>query len=238
MGRKRRTPKVTWVILAAVIVIASVAVGYTYSNAYGRPSCHAPISQKPIILYINQGNGIVNSSEYPAMLKFALCQGFNTVFFQVVYQGKLLFSPQLLKSFVQEARSANLTIFFTLYLTSDSQSIPKSILGLGEDGVSLDMSTLSTSVQQSLLATLQANFAGTTAVTTDNFGTTLKPDLLILETYAWPQDQSLVKPGIVASVEALATNSYSQFESEFRYALNNSDGVMVFDYHGMMEDRY
>lgn len=189
-------------------------------------------------MYINQGNGIVNGSGYGAMLKFAACQGFNTIFFQVYYKGTLLFHPQLLRSFVSQAHNDSLQIFFALYFTSDNQSIPKSILNLDEDGISLDMSTLDPGVQQTLLTYLQNNFDGTTAVTTYNFNTALKPDLLIFETYQWPQDQGVIKPGIIASVEAVAATSYSQYESELQYALQHSDGVMVFDYHGLVAEGY
>ena len=221
------------IIVVTIIAVASVVAIVAYSYASAKQACTAPVSQKPIILYINQGNGIVNGSGYTSMLKFASCQGFNTVFFQVDYSGKLLFSPPLLQSFVSQAHNESLRIFFTLYLTNDSQSIPRSILNLNEDGVSLDMSTLAAGVQQSLLDTLQQDFHGQTAVTTYDFNTTLRPDLLVFETYQWPQEQAEIQPGIIGSVEAVAASTYSQYESEFQYALQHSDGVMVFDYHGL-----
>lgn len=236
-GRKVRS-NAKMVILVSVIVVASVAAIVAYGYANAKQACVASVSQKPVILYINQGNGIVNGSGYTSMLRFASCQGFNTVFFQVYYNGKLLFSPPLLQSFVDQAHNESLRIFFALYLTNDSQSIPTSILNLSEDGVSLDMSTLTAGVQQSLLGTLQQNFHGQTAVTTYDFNTTLRPDLLVFETYQWPQEQAEIQPGIIGSVEALATSSYSQYESEFQYALQHSDGVMVFDYYGLTVKGY
>ncbi len=236
--RKVKKSKMKWTVLIIVIGVASISIGLTYAYTSRGPVCHAPTSQEPVILYINQGNGIVNGSGYGTMLKFASCQGFNTIFFQVYYKGSLLFSPPLLRSFVDQAHSDSLQIFFALYFTSNNQSIPKSILDLNEDGISLDMSTLNPGVQQSLLTYLQSNFDGTTAVTTYNFSTTLKPDLLVFETYQWSQDQGVIKPGIIASVEAVAATSYGQYESEVQYALQHSDGVMVFDYHGLVDEGY
>ena len=97
---------------------------------------------KPVILYVNQGNGVVDGSNFAAMLSTARSHGFNTVFFQVYRAGNLLFSGSELGGFVTDAHSQGLKIFFALYFTSASQTLPQSIYGLGEDGISLDMSTL------------------------------------------------------------------------------------------------
>lgn len=239
MARKKanRKSRTLWIALVAVIVIALVAIAFILSDSGSKAICTYPVCPKPIILYIDQGNGIVNGSGYGTMLGFASSQGFNTVFFQVYRQGSLLFSPQLLQSLVSQAHAANLRIFFALYFTNDSQTIPMSILGLNEDGVSLDMSTLDPGAQQSLLTTLQSHFNGMTAVTTYDFSTNLKPDLLVFETYG-TQDDTYIRQGIIASVGAFTTTSYTQYEAEFQYALQNSDGVMVFDYHWLMANNY
>ena len=91
---------------------------------------------------MNQGNGVVNVTNFDAMADFAVKHGFNTVFFQIYRQGVLLFSQRDLQTFVNQAHQRNLSIFFALSFTNSSQQIPASIYGLGEDGVSLDMLTL------------------------------------------------------------------------------------------------
>ncbi len=190
-----------------------------------------------MILYVNQGNGVVNGSGFGQMLSFASSHGFNTVFFQVYRQGTLLFTAPELSSFVTQAHAASLKIFFTLYITNSSQTLPETAFGLGEDGVSLDMSTLSTSAQESLLETLESSCTCQTAVTTTDMTSPLKPDLLILETYG-PALQRYVRHGTVASVGVFATVSREDYQSQFQYALDNSDGVMVFDYAGLVKSGY
>jgi len=171
------------------------------------------------------------------MADFALAHGFNTVFFQIYRQGTLLFNQQELQTFVADAHQKNLSIFFALYITNSSQQIPATIYGLGEDGINLDMSTLSVPSQESLLATLTANYGGKTSVTATNMSTTLKPDLLVLETYGVGL-QSFIRPGIIGSVGVFTTSSQAQYQSEFQYALQKSDGVMVFDYAGLLKSGY
>jgi hypothetical protein len=65
----------------------------------------------------------------------------------------------------------------------------------------------------------------------------ISPDLLVLETYV-PQLQQYIRPGIVAGVEVVATNGKADYEQQLQYALDNSDGVMVFDYAGLMKSGY
>ncbi len=190
-----------------------------------------------MILYVNQGNGVVNGSAFGSMLEYASNRGFNTVFFQAYRQGSLWFSPTTLSGFVAQAHAAKLKIFFALYITDQTQVLPSSIFSLGEDGVSLDMSGLSFGSQKALLTELRAQFNGTTAVTTTNMTSTLKPDLLILETYG-ADPNPYIHTGIVASVGAFTTSSVEEYQSEFQYALQNSDGVMVFDYAGMVQRGY
>ena len=211
--------------IAIVTVIASLYLGFP------------PERQKLVILYVNQGNGVVNGSGFGAMLSFASSEHFNTVFFQVYREGKLLFSPSTLHSFVNQAHQARLRIFFALYLTNVSQTVPESIYELGEDGVSLDMSTLNQSSQQFLLASLKSGFKGETAVTTTDPHSSLRPDLLVLETY-FVNYRRFIKPGIVASVEVAATTDSQDYESQYHYALQNSDGVLVFDYAGLLKAGY
>ena len=192
---------------------------------------------KPIILYVNQGNGAVNGANFGQMLGFASSHGFNTVFFQISRQGVLLFSASDLRSFVNQTHSAHLKIFFALYITNSTQALPQSAFGLGEDGVNLDMSTLSLSAQESLLQSLMGSCGCQTAVTTTDMASQLKPDLLILETYG-PSLQQYARHGIIASVGVFATSDHADYQSQFQYALNNSDGVMVFDYAGLVKAGY
>lgn len=100
------------------------------------------------------------------------------------------------------------------------------------------MSTLGSSEQSDLLLTLSQNYkSGLTAVTATNFTTTLRPNLLILETYSL-SDQPFIHKGIIASVEPLALANSQTYEQELEYALNNCDGVMVFDYYGLLKTNY
>lgn len=191
---------------------------------------------KPVILYVNQGNGIVDGSNFGAMLTFASSHGFNTVFFQVYREGVVLFTGSELSSFVNQSHALSLKIFFALYLTNSSQAVPGAIFGLGEDGISLDMSTLSIAAQENLLIDL-ASCHCQTAVTTTDMNSPLKPDLLVLETYGVPSQQ-YIRHGTVASVGVFATSGLSDYQAQFQYALSNSDGVMVFDYAGLQKSGY
>ena len=212
----------------AVAVFLAALVGFVLFETQGGPA-------KPVILYVNQGNGVVNGSNLGAMLSFASSHGFNTVFFQVYREGVLLFTGNDLSSFANQSHAQGLKIFFALYLTNSSQSVP-SIFGLGEDGISLDMSTLSLAEQESLLSDL-APCHCQTAVTTTDMNSSLKPDLLILETYG-VASQQYIRHGTIASVGVFATSSRSDYPSQFQYALSNSDGVMVFDYAGLQRSGY
>jgi hypothetical protein len=195
-------------------------------------------SHKPIILYVNQGNALVDESNYSVLVSYAKSHHFNTIFFQIYKSGQLLFNQSELSFFVNSAHLSNLSVFFALYFTTSLQSIPTSIYGLGENGINLDMSTLTSSAQKNLLSTLQQNYKnGLIAVTTLNFTTTLRPNYLILETYSH-SDQSYIHRGIIASVEPLAISNSQSYNTQFQYALNNSDGVMVFDYYGLLKTGY
>ena len=227
--RSRRRGKrraAAYLAVAAVVVI--VVGGYLLSTQGAKP--------KPIILYVNQGNGLVNESNFDAMLGFASSQGFNTVFFQVYREGVLLFSRSQLSYFVNQTHFRGLRIFFSLYFTNATQAFPAMVLGVGEDGISLDMSTLGLGAQEGLLADLGSCHCET-AVTTTNMESPLKPDLLVLETYG-PSLQQYVRHGIIASVGVFATSSMTDVRQEFQHALNNSDGVMVFDYAGLLKSGY
>jgi hypothetical protein len=227
-NRKGKTGrKVLYLGLVLVILAASAAAAYYLSQG----------QSKPIILYVDQGNGAVNRTNFGSMLSFASMKGFNTVFFQVYRQGVLLFDTSDLSTFVNESHADNLKIFFSFYITNSSQGVPGLVLGLKEDGISLDMSTLSLADQQNELAALQQAYHGTTAVTTTDLESALKPDLLVLETYG-ASAQQYVRHGTIASVGVFATTSKEDYDSQFQYDLKNSDGVMVFDYAGLAKSGY
>jgi len=220
--------------LLAIIIVCAIAW-----YAYFRPhqAGGATTGTKPIILYVNQGNGVVNVTNFDVMAHFAAAHGFNTVFFQIYRQGVLLFNQQDLQTFVSQAHLLDLSIYFSLYITNSSQQIPPSIYESGENGVSLDMSALILSSQQSLLTSLKTNYGGMTAVTTTDMSSPLKPNLLVLETYNIGQ-QSFIRPSVIGSVGVFATSSETEYQSQFQYALQNSDGVMVFDYAGLVKSGY
>jgi hypothetical protein len=236
MTRKGRERRVRWAVVVAVLV-AVLAIGSVYVLYELGGQGTSAVQRKPIILYVDQGNAVVNGSGFGTMLDYMSSRGFNTVFFQVYREGHLLFSPPILKSFVNQTHQARMKIFFTLYITNVSQAIPRSIYGLHEDGISLDMSAINLTAQQSFLATLKLGFGGETAVTTTDMYSPLKPDLLVLETYG-TSDQQYIRKGIVASVGVFATSSFDDYQSQFQYALRNSDGVMVFDYYGLLKAGY
>jgi hypothetical protein len=192
---------------------------------------------KPIILYINQGNGAVNESNFDEMLSFASSHGFNTIFFQVYREGSLLFDTQQLEYFVNQTHAQGMQIFFSIYLTSSTQALPTTVYGLGEDGISLDMSTLNMTAQETVFIDLTSIYHGESAVTTTDLTSTLRPDLLVIETYGSGYDQ-YIKPGVIASVGVFDTTNKQDYENQFEYALQHSDGVMVFDYAGLMKSGY
>lgn len=244
-GRSNARYYVAGVALAAVVtyLVASGALrgsGTTTTTQQGSSSGGATTSStKPVILYVNQGNGAVNSSNFGVLLSTAATHGFNTIFFQVYRSGNLLFTDTELSQFATSAHDQGLKIYFALYITGATQPLPTSIYSDGEDGISLDMSTLPIGAQESLLGKLTAGYSGKTAVTTFDFGQSLqpKPDLLVYETYS-ASDQQYIHPGIVGSVEVVATSSKQDYQSQVQYALSNSDGVMVFDYAGLLKYGY
>ena len=194
-------------------------------------------ASSPIILYVNQGNGVVNGSNFGRLLDTAKSHGFNTIFFQIYRSGALLFTDSSLSQFVVSAHAQGLKVFFALYFTNSTQKIPASIYAKGEDGINLDMSTLLLGDQTALLDDLSSSYSGVTAITTTNPLLPLNPSLLIVETYGAGNNQ-YIRHGIIASVEVVATTSRQDYAQQFQYALDNSDGVMVFDYAGLVKAGY
>ena len=225
-GRKGKRRTALYLALAAGLLVLMTVAYFVSQRTQG----------KPIILYVNQGNGVVDGSNFGQMLSFASSHGFNTVFFQVYRAGVLLFDGDQLSLFVSQAHAEGLRIFFALYFTNSSQAIPGALMGLGEDGVSLDASALSPAGEEGLLENLSSCHCQT-AVTTTDMNSPLKPDLLILETYG-PAFQQYIRPGTVASVGVFATSSQADYLAQFQYALDHSDGVMVFDYAGLIKSGY
>jgi len=246
--REAEKSRQTGIILLVVVIVAIIAIAAvvylhgsstTSTNTTSGITTFTNPSNKPVILYVNQGNGVVNRTNFPQLLSFAKAQHFNTIFFQIYRSGQLLFSTSDLEYFAEAAGLQNISFFYSLYFTNSSQSIPNSIYNLGEKGINLDMSTLPVSVQSGLLATLKLDLRnGTTAVTSTNLTTTLKPEWLILETYDFAADQQYIHSGIIAAVEPLALNSTQEYVQDVQYSLSNSAGVLVFDYYGLMKTQY
>jgi hypothetical protein len=194
-------------------------------------------ASKPIILYVNQGNGVVDGSNFGKLLDTASSHGFNTIFFQIYRSGTLLFTDSSLSQFVASAHGQGLKIFFSLYFTDSTQKVPSSIYADGEDGINLDMSTLPLLSQTTLLNSLSSTYSGMTAITTTDPTLPLTPGLLIIETYGAGNDQ-YIHHGIIAGVGIFATSSRQDYTQQFQYALANSDGVLVFDYAGLVKAGY
>ena len=235
------------IIAVAIIIIAAGALYFVFFTAHGvTTTTTSTISTtsssggaKWKILYVDQGNGVVNESNFQNLLSTVESHGFNTIFFQIYRSGSLLFSTDELNYFVSSSHNANVSIFFALYFTNATQEIPTSVYTLGENGISLDMSALPLSSQDALFSELQQNYhEGKTAITTTDFGLTLKPDLLVLETYDYNSDEIYVRHGVIGSVLPLELGSRQEYEMEYNYDLANSDGVMVFDYYGLTTKGY
>ena len=254
--RGRRSSKSNLMYYTAGAIVAIVVVGFllvslTSGHATSTTSASSSSTSRtqtttasqaspvqPIILYVNQGNGVVNGSNFGQLLSTATANGFNTIFFQVYREGTLLFTSGSLNEFVSSAHSQGLQIFFALYFTNSTQTIPTSIYSDGEDGISLDMSTLPISSQTNLFDQLSSGYSGKTAITTTDPTLGLKPNLLVVETYDEPSDEQYIHPGMIAGVEVVATTSKQDYEQQVQYALSNSDGVMVFDYAGLVKSGY
>ncbi len=218
---------------ATIVILLLVGIGAYFFLGGNRNGT----ASEPVILYVNQGNGIVNGSNFGNLVTYAASHEFNTVFFQVYRQGFLLFTSGELSAFADQSHASNLRIFFALYITNTSQRLPDSIYGLREDGINLDMSTLGLGAQQAFLASLGASYHGEIAVTTTDMASPLKPNLLVIETYG-AAFQPYIRHGIVASVGVFTTTSEQDYRTQFQYALRNSDGVMVFDYSGLLKRGY
>jgi len=224
-------------LLGGVAVAAIVGYLLLSTSFQGQGKSPTTTASKPIILYVNQGNGIVNASNFAQLLATTTSHGFNTIFFQVYRSGTLLFTTGTLSQLVASAHGQGLKIFFALYFTNATQAIPTSVYADGEDGVSLDMSTLPIGAQTTLFNQLSSSYSGKTAITTTDFSLALKPDLLVVETYGVGNDQ-YIHAGVVASVGVFDTSSRQDYQQQFQYALSNSDGVMVFDYAGLVKAGY
>ena len=241
--KRRRTPS-RFIIPVVTVLIAIAVVGTVYFvfSSHGNvatSTSDTSAKYKWKILYVNQGNGLISESNFAALLSTVKSHGFNTIFFQVYRSGTLIFTVAQLEYFVSNAHSDNVSIFFALYFTNSTQQIPSQIYDLSENGISLDMSALPSQSQQTLFSELNQNYhGGKTAITTTNFALALKPDLLILETYDFSADKLYVHSGIIAGVEALATQNLQDYQMQYNYDLNNSDGVMVFDYYGLTTKGY
>jgi hypothetical protein len=221
--------KAKYYLLGLVAII--VVVGFLYATFSPAPRT------KPVILYVNQGNGVVNGSNFAGLLETASSHGFDTIFFQIYRSGTLLFTDNSLNQLVASAHGKGLKIFFALYFTNSTQKIPVSIYRDGEDGINLDMSTLSIDAQTALFDSLSSAYSGKTAITTTNPTLLLNPGMLIVETYGAGNGQ-YIHHGIIASVGVFATSSRQDYDQQFHYALDNSDGVMVFDYAGLLKAGY
>jgi hypothetical protein len=99
------------------------------------------------------------------------------------------------------------------------------------------MSTLSVDAQTAIFDSLSSAYSGQTAITTTNPTLLLNPSMLIVETYGAGNDQYIHR-GIIASVGVFATSSRQDYDQQLHYALDNSDGVMVFDYAGLLKAGY
>ncbi len=218
------------------MVIAIVGIS-AYLAYVGLNAPQAASTTKPVILYVNQGNLFVNESTYPQLLSVAKSHGFNTIFFQVYRGGTLLYNDSTLSQFAVSAHKDGLKIFFALLFSNATNPLPTNIYHDGEDGISFDMSSLSINDQYSIFDNVTASYTGKTAITTTDPTLPLKPDLLVLETYE-PGYQQYIHPGIIGSVEVVNTTSQADYNSAFYYALDNSDGVMVFDYAGLLKSGY
>ncbi len=53
-----------------------------------------------------------------------------------------------------------------------------------------------------------------------------------------PGTDQYIHPGMIAGVEVVATSSQQDYQQQLQYALANSDGVMVFDYAGLVKSGY
>jgi hypothetical protein len=228
-----------WAYYVVGVAVVALVLGYLVvsgaSGGTGQSGTGA--NAKPVILYVNQGNGSVNGSNFGGLLDVAHSHGFNTVFFQIYRSGTLLFTDGDLTQFVSSAHAQGLKIYFALYFTNSTQAIPGSIYADGEDGISLDMSTLPVEAQTALFDHLSSTYSGSTAITTTNPTLPLSPDLLVVETYGSGNDQ-YIHPGMIASVGVFATTSRQDYEQQFQYAIDHSDGVMVFDYAGLLKSGY
>ena len=233
---------VAGVVMVAVVgyLLASSGQGHggttTSTTKLSSVSSTSP-SSSPVILYVNQGNGEVNSSNFGRLLDTANSHGFNTIFFQIYRSGTLFFADSSLSQLVDSAHGQGLKIFFALYFTDSTQKIPSSIYVDGEDGINLDMSTLTLAAQTALFDDLSSTYSGKTAITTTNPNLSLNPGMLIVETYGTGNDQ-FIHHGMIASVGVFATSSRQDYVQQFQYALANSDGVMVFDYAGLVKSGY
>lgn len=220
-----------------IVMIVAAAGIYFYSGSHSNTTTAKSAQWR--ILYVNQGNGYVGENNFSLLIAVTKSHNFNTIFFQVYRSGSLLYTTDQMKYFVTVSHSSNISIFFALYFTQPSNQIPTSIFSLGENGLSLDMSTLTTSAQSSIFSEVKSSYSqGKIAITTTDFSISLHPDLLILETYQEPADQQYIHPGMIAGVEVLATQSNQDYNQQVQYALDHSDGVMVFDFYGLLHTGY
>lgn len=187
---------------------------------------------KPIILYVNQGNGFVEPDRFGDLLAFAKRFGFNSVMFQVYREGSFLYSLDDMNKFHDKSTRAGMRFYPSLFISKDGEKIDL-ISQLSAEGMNLDMPSLSLDWQSRYIAAVRQLFKGPVSVTTSNAQYPLRPDLLILETYG-RENLRYVRPGVVGSVGVWLTTDKGDYLDQVSYVLAHSDGVMVFDYAGLL----
>ncbi len=243
--RPRRSKTRGRLVILAVIVI--IVASYAYTVLTPPPVPEGPIATtftpiptppttttgvKPIILYINQGNGFVEPDKFADLLAFAKRFGFNAVMFQVYRSGSFLYSLDDMNKFHDESARAGVRFYPSLFISKDGEKIDL-ISQLRAEGMNLDMPSLSLDWQSRYIAALRQLFKGPVSVTTPNLQYPLTPDLLILETYG-RENLRYVRPGAMGSVGVWLTTDKGDYLDQVNYVLAHSDGVMVFDYAGLL----
>jgi len=227
-----------------------MASSYIYTASFPPPSPEVPIATtftplptrevtktispmvKPIILYVNQGNGFVEPQKFGDLLTFAKRFGFNTIMFQVYRSGSFLYSLEDMNKFARDAEKAGFRFHASLYISKEGEKMDL-VAQLRADGINLDMPTISLDWQSRYISWVRQLFKGPVSVTTANAQYPLKPDLVILETYG-RENLRYVRPGMVGSVGVWLTKDKDDYLDQVNLVLTKSDGVMVFDYAGLL----
>jgi hypothetical protein len=233
--KKARRVHAKVIVFVAVIIAASFELFVVFPPSI----LLTPSYKKPIILYYNgDGHPPLQVSQFPGVVNFTLRHGFN-VLMLLVFNYQPVFNRTTVNYFALYAKSRGLTFVPSYYVRSVGDEI--NVSGLA--WINLDMERLNPS-EQVVFYDQVAGVVPLVSVTTV-YGQLVQfhTPMNIIETYAgtplfWLAQLGYYHPGKLCSVGVWLLHNQQDYDDEKNYCLKYSDGVMVFDYYGLLRSGF